>query len=53
MTTKNTDWTFVIVATALTCFFGLLVVAMITGVKGVESGVEYNEVLLKCIFATL
>ena len=50
---NQTNWYFVIMATLLTCFFGLLLVAMIAGVKGVESGVEYNEVLLKCIFATL
>lgn len=48
----TTDWTFVILATLLTCFFGLLLVAMITGVKGVESGYQYNGGLL-CILGTL
>ena len=51
MTYQHTNWTFVILATLLTCFFGLLLVAMITGVKGVESGVEYNEAIL-CIVGT-
>lgn len=49
---KDTDWTFVLIATLLTCFFGLLVVAMITGFKAVESGIEYNGVIL-CILGML
>jgi len=53
MNYKNTDWTFVIMATLLTCFFGLLLVAMLVGVKGVESGYAYNGGLAKCILAIL
>lgn len=49
----TTNWMFVIMATALTCFFGLLLVAMIAGVKGVESGMQYNGRVLECIFVTL
>ena len=53
MVNPNTNWYFVILATLLTCFFGLLIVAMIAGVKGVESGYQYNNGGLLCIFATL
>ena len=46
------NWTFVALATSLTVFFGILLALMLVGFKGVESGVEYNGVVL-CIFATL
>ena len=46
------DWTFVALATGLTLFFAILLVLMLIGFKGVESGVEYNEVVL-CILKTL
>ncbi len=46
---KETDWSFVILATGLTLFFGLLIVAMLIGVKGVESGYIYNGGLFVCI----
>ena len=46
------DWTFVALATGLTLFFAILLVLMLIGFKGVESGVEYNEVVL-CILRIL
>ena len=39
---KEIDWSFVILATGLTLFFGLLVVSMIAGFHAVESGWIYN-----------
>ena len=40
--TGKVDWTFVIMATLMTCFFGVLVALMLAGFKGVESGIVYN-----------
>ena len=41
-TGKRVDWSFVIMATLMTCFFGILIALMIAGFKGVESGLVYN-----------
>lgn len=49
---QEIDWTFVALATGLTLFFGILLVLMLIGFKGVESGIQYNEVVL-CLFRTL
>lgn len=49
---RAVDMTFVALATLLTLFFGILLVLMLIGFKGVESGVEYNGVVL-CILGTL
>lgn len=46
------DWTFVALATGLTLFFATLLILMLIGFKGVESGITYNGGLL-CIFGTL
>lgn len=51
--TPETNWTFVIMGTLLTCFFGLLLAGMIVGFKGVESGYAYNNGGVLCILGTL
>lgn len=50
---KKVNWSFVLIATGLTCFFGVLVALMLAGFKGVESGYTYNGGLLLCMLATL
>lgn len=49
---RTVDWTFVALATGLTLFFATLLILMIIGVKGVESGYTYNGGLL-CILRIL
>ena len=39
---EKTDWTFVIMGTALTIFFALCIVALLTGFHAVDSGWTYN-----------
>lgn len=39
---QKIDWTFVLLATGMTCFFGILIALMLAGFKGVESGMMYN-----------
>lgn len=39
---RKVDWSFVIMATLMTCFFGILIALMLAGFKGVESGLTYQ-----------